>query len=224
MKIVILAAGEGKRMMPLTSDIPKPLLKYRGKTNLDHLFTALPKEIDEALIVVKYLGEQIKAHCGNEFHGRKISYVKGSLDGNAIGLINTKKYFNEGERFAIAYGDEVISSPEIINDCMTYEFSWLCYKTPNPKVVGIAELDNEGYIKDVEEKPENPKTDIAANGFMIVNTDIFDYTPEFHEKKEYFLSDLMKIFVHKHKVKAVLSSTPNPQITVPEDLERLNKS
>jgi|APSaa5957512622_1039677.scaffolds.fasta_scaffold00414_13 UDP-N-acetylglucosamine diphosphorylase / glucose-1-phosphate thymidylyltransferase / UDP-N-acetylgalactosamine diphosphorylase / glucosamine-1-phosphate N-acetyltransferase / galactosamine-1-phosphate N-acetyltransferase len=224
MKIIILAAGEGRRMRPLTLKTPKPLLKYRGKANLDHLFGALPKEIDEAIIVVKHLGEQIKKYCGGEFSGRKISYVEGSLEGNAIGLINTKKYFNEGERFAIAYGDEVIATPEKIHDCMEHEFSWLCYKAPNPKIVGVAELDNEEYIKDIEEKPENPKTDIAANGFMIVNTDIFNCTPELHKKKEYFLSDLMKIFAHNHKVKAILSPTQHPQITVPADLKRLNKS
>ncbi len=59
MKAVILAAGRGKRMMPLTTDTPKPLLKVAGKTLLDHTIGLLPTEVTEIVVVVNYLGEQI---------------------------------------------------------------------------------------------------------------------------------------------------------------------
>src|SRR3989338_4680853 len=102
MKIVIFAAGEGVRMRPLTLTKPKPLLAYQGKTNLDHLFDRLPAEIDEAIITVKYLGQQIKDYCGTEFHGRRVHYVEGSSEGNALGFLAAKSFFSEGERFAVA--------------------------------------------------------------------------------------------------------------------------
>lgn len=136
MKVIITAAGEGVRMLPLTLATPKPLLKYRGKTNLDHLFERLPSEIDEAIIIVKYLGEQIKKYCGKNFHGRKISYVDGSEKGNAVGIFNAKDFFKPSERFAIAYGDEVFVGDELVR-CLAHEYSWLCYHVADATKVGV---------------------------------------------------------------------------------------
>ncbi|MEK9166111.1 MAG: sugar phosphate nucleotidyltransferase, partial [Patescibacteria group bacterium] len=59
MKAIILAAGEGRRMRPLTLTTPKPLLEIQGKAIIDYVFDALPEEVEEAVVVVKYLGEKI---------------------------------------------------------------------------------------------------------------------------------------------------------------------
>ena len=84
MKIVILAAGKGTRLLPLTQSTPKPLLRFGGQTILDHTFKALPAAIDEAVIVINYLGEQIKDYCGASFHGRPINYVEGQTKGTGF--------------------------------------------------------------------------------------------------------------------------------------------
>jgi len=221
MKLVILAAGRGERMGDLTKNIPKPLLRYGGKTILDRLFLALPDEIDEVIIVIKYLGEKIKEHCGSNFYGRKIRYVEGSLDGNAVGFMKTKEFFNNKERFAVSYGDEIITKKEI-TDCLKHEFSWLLYEMDNPKDVGIAETNPDGFITNVEEKPEVPKTNLVTNGFMVVNYDIFAHKPELHRKKEYVFVDLMKKFLN-HNVFGVTGSKNHLQLTTPEDLKKLSK-
>jgi NDP-sugar pyrophosphorylase family protein len=72
MQCVILAAGKGTRLRPLTDNLPKPLVKVAGKTLLDHIVSSLPSAVDELIIVTGYLEEQIKAHCGTEFYGRKV--------------------------------------------------------------------------------------------------------------------------------------------------------
>jgi len=71
MQCVILAAGKGTRLRPLTENCPKPLVEVGGKTLLDHIVGALPSSVDELIIVTGYLGEMIEAYCGTEFHGRK---------------------------------------------------------------------------------------------------------------------------------------------------------
>jgi NDP-sugar pyrophosphorylase family protein len=223
MKIVVFAAGEGVRMRPLTLTTPKPLLKYRGETNLDHLFALLPAEIDEAIITVKYLGEQIKAHCGSTFHGRTIHYVDGSAEGNAIGFLGAKNFFAPGERFAICYGDEVFDGDEIAR-CFQHQFSWICYPVEDPTKTGVATVDESGKIIHFVEKPKEPESNLAADGFMVVNADIFNYPLEKHPNGEYYFSDLMKQFIKNHDVYAVMGDPGHGQLTTPADIDRLNSS
>src|SRR3989338_4751173 len=113
MKAVILAAGRGVRLMPLTANTPKPLLKYKGKTLLEHIFEELPEGIDEVIAVVGYLGEKIKDYLGNEYKGKKIKYANGSEKGNAYSLLAAKTFFRAKERFLVLYSDDLISQEDI---------------------------------------------------------------------------------------------------------------
>lgn len=223
MKLVLLAAGRGERMMPLTLSVPKPLIVYRGKTALDHLFGALPDLIDEVVITVGYLGERIRSHCGNSFYGRKVHYIEGDIRGNALGFIKSQPLINSGERFAVSYADDVLTSKEMV-DCLNQEFSWLCYHVANPKNVGVVEIDRGSNISKFIEKPENPISTLVANGFMVVNSDIYSYKPVIHDKGEYYFADLMAKFCSQHKVRAVIGDHKHSQLTSPEDVKRLNEA
>lgn len=221
MKIVIFAAGEGVRMRPLTLTVPKPLLRYRGGTNLDHIFKLLPKEVDEAILTVQYLADQIKAYCGDTFHGRRISYVNGSKQGNALGFLGARRFFRSGERFAVAYGDEVFDGDEI-KRCFSYNYSWICYPVADPTKTGVATVNEAGRIIKFVEKPVRLESNLAADGFMIINADIFNYPLVKHQNGEYYFSDLMKQFIADHEVHAVMGGSMHTQLTTPEDIDRLN--
>lgn len=222
MKIVILAAGKGKRMLPLTESIPKPLLRFGGKAILDHLFEALPKEIDKAMLVVNYLGEQIKDYCGTEFHGRQISYALGQTKGTGLDLMAAKDFILPGERFAIAYADEIFDAQSLIK-CLQIQYSWLCFPvTPErARQSGIPTIDQAGKIISVIEKPQHPSTNIVVNGFMVVNADIFSYDLPAQHSGEYYLTDMMATFIKQHNVYGVIGPE-QPSLTTPEDLNKLN--
>jgi UDP-N-acetylglucosamine diphosphorylase / glucose-1-phosphate thymidylyltransferase / UDP-N-acetylgalactosamine diphosphorylase / glucosamine-1-phosphate N-acetyltransferase / galactosamine-1-phosphate N-acetyltransferase len=126
MKAVILCAGKGERMMPLTANTPKPLLKVDGKPLIEYVLESLPKEIDEIIIVVKYLGDQIKKSVGRKYNGKKITYVTGSSKGNAYSFLNTKKHLKD-ERFLLIYGDET-PNPLDVRNCLKKELSILTFK------------------------------------------------------------------------------------------------
>ena len=101
MKAMILAAGYGKRMMPLTENLPKPLLKVGKKSlierNINSLLGAGYKEI---VINVSYLGSMIKKHVLNIFPHNDISFSEestplGTGGGilNAINLLGDKPFY-----------------------------------------------------------------------------------------------------------------------------------
>jgi len=78
MHAMILAAGQGKRMLPLTAHTPKPLLVARGRPLIEHHIVAFAKaNIREIVINLGYLGEQIEAFLGNgSQYGVHIEYSK----------------------------------------------------------------------------------------------------------------------------------------------------
>ena len=75
MQAVLLAAGKGVRMLPLTLNQPKPLVEIGGVPLIVHVLRALPPEIDEVIIVVGYKAQMIIDYLGETFEGRKIRYV-----------------------------------------------------------------------------------------------------------------------------------------------------
>lgn len=222
MRAVILAAGEGKRMLPLTLTVPKPLLRIKNKTVLDYVFDAFPEEVDQVIIVVGYLKKKIQQHLGSKYRGRPIRYVvQNILDGSATALLSCGDLFLPGERFMVVYADDMPAGQEMA-DCLRHQYSWLCTPTDDPRQSGIATFSKDGCISGVIEKPENPSSDISVAGTMVINSDIFSYKPTKHiVSGEYYLTSLMDQFILSHKVKAVFGKK-RPNFLSPDEIEKLN--
>lgn len=221
MKAIILAAGIGKRMRPLTLKTPKPLLKIHGKTILDYIFDALPKEIDRVILVVGYMKEEIKKHVGNFYKGRPVDYIiQKKLNGTANAIILCKKFLKNGERFLVLYGDDIQFKREI-KKCLSYKYAWLCIPVDKPRSSGIADVSRNGRILGVVEKPKNPKSNLAAAGAIVVDTNIFKYRAKKHLKtKEYYFTSMMNQFLKKYPVYAVLGKK-RISLTSPADLKNV---
>lgn len=218
-KAVVLAAGAGKRMLPLTLSVPKPLLLINGKAVLDHIFEAFPEEITEAVIVVRYFGEHIKAYCGDVFHGRKIQYAEGSEKGNAYSLLAAKPFVKSDERIMILYADE-IPSAENMHNCLANEYSWLCKETARPKAAGVVRFRPDGTIAEIVEKSENPPSNIAAIGLMVLPGAIFDEEPEQNPNGEYYFTSMANKLFPGVKVYAV-ETKGGCSLTKPEDIPKV---
>lgn len=216
-----MAAGEGQRMRPLTLTTPKPLLKIKGRPIIDYIFSALPEDIDEMVVVVKYLAGQIKNFLGAEYKGRGISFVEGSDKGNAYSFWAAKEFIGE-ERFLFFYGDE-LPNPEDVKNCLAHDLSILVFKPQKPKANGLVSLKPDGTISEIIEKPEEVKSALAADGIMVLNSEIFNYPPQANDKGEYYFTSLLNQFVKNHKVWPVESRGFIGDITTPADLERVEK-
>jgi NDP-sugar pyrophosphorylase family protein len=112
MKAVILAAGHGTRMKHLTDATPKPLLLYEGKPLIEHKLEALPEKVTKVVIVVGYLGEQIKNYFGNEWNTKKIQYVEQSERlGTAHALYLAKDLLDRP--FLVLMGDDIYGKDDL---------------------------------------------------------------------------------------------------------------
>jgi bifunctional UDP-N-acetylglucosamine pyrophosphorylase/glucosamine-1-phosphate N-acetyltransferase len=208
MKAVILAAGEGIRLRPLTLTRPKHLIPVGGKPLLTHLLTSLKMAgIDEALIVVHYMAEKIQQFFGNGTHlGMKLEYmVQKQIGGTADAAGITEDYVKED--FLLIYGDLYITS-NIIKHILRYHEKekpvaiMTVVPVKNPEQYGIVELDGS-YVTGIIEKPK-PKeapTNLANAGIYVFQPRIFEKIRQTSKSSrgELEITDSLRLLIHEEK-------------------------
>ena len=220
MQCVILAAGKGTRLRPLTDNCPKPLVKVAGKTLLDHIVGSLPSAVDEIILVTGYLEEQIKNHCGSEFHGKKVTYVhqeeqKGT--GHALWLC---KDFLKG-RFLFMFADDLHGANDIAR-ATSYTRSMLTLTTNTPERFGIVVRHPDGTLAEFIEKPEHPPSNLASTGVMVLDDNIFKYALQKETNGEYYVTDIISEYSKDYPIAVVEQQLWIP-IGYPEDIEKAEK-
>src|SRR3989344_9179183 len=76
-KAIILAAGTGSRLWPLTNDVPKALSEVNGRTILTNTLENLYRcGINGVIVVIGYCGKEIELHVGSSYKGMGVSYIK----------------------------------------------------------------------------------------------------------------------------------------------------
>ena len=221
MQAVVLAAGKGTRMRPLTLDCPKPLLEIGGIPIIEHIANALPEEITEIIVVIGYLGEMIKARYPETMAGRPVTYVdqpQGEGIGTALALVSTKSLLSG--RFMVVLGDD-LHSPLGFKEALTHESAIVAYKHENPSLFGVIALNADGTLDTLVEKPEFPPTDLISTGAMVLDESIFTYPMVLHEKGEYFIPDMVTPYAKDVPVHVVVTPFWMP-IGTSEDLARAN--
>ncbi|MCB9818422.1 NTP transferase domain-containing protein [Candidatus Nomurabacteria bacterium] len=220
MKCVILAAGKGTRLRPLTEDTPKPLIKVSGKTLLDRIVESLPSAVDELIIVTGYLEEKIRKHCGDNFHGRKVTYIhQEEQKGTAHALWLCKDLLKGKGRFLFMFADDLHGSTDIAR-ATSYSRSMLTLTTDSPEKFGIVVRHPDGTLAEIIEKPEHPPSNLASTGVMVLDDNIFKFDPFATETKgEYYLTDVIAEYAKEYPI-AVVEQTMWIPIGYPEDIEK----
>jgi len=220
MQLVILAAGRGKRMKALTEKLPKPLLIILGNNLLEHKISILPKEIDEVIIVIGYLGEKIKKHFGTSFKGKKIRYVEQKeLLGTMLALKETEKMLSG--RFMVMMGDDLYSREDVAA-CLKHPWAILVKKMEDKGRGARVMVDDKKRITDIVEGAELDKGMWNNAGLYVLQRDIFKYPLVQIPSGEFGLPQTLAKAAKDFDINVIESKSWH-QITHPEDLERVEK-
>jgi NDP-sugar pyrophosphorylase family protein len=183
-KAMIMAAGVGSRLAPLTDNIPKPLVPIAGKPVMDIALERLRKiGINQVIANLHCHFEQIIEHykADPDFH----YIVEETLSGTAGGLKKCQSFFKPGENFVVLSGDG-LTNADIQQGIRAHQnagaVATMGIKRVAPEQIpnfGVVVIDDNGFVTGFQEKPsiEDAKSDFINTGIYIFNYKIFDYIP-----------------------------------------------
>lgn len=189
MKAIIMAGGEGRRLKPVTGDMPKPLVPLCGRPVMEHIILLLKKHgITDICCALKYRPEDIKSYFGDGARlGVKIEYrVEETALGTAGGVKNCADFYGE-EDFLVISGDaacdidlsKLIAEHRRRRPAVTIA---LCPES-EPLRYGLALCDRTGYIRSFIEKPDWHRvvTNLVNTGIYILSARAMRLVPEGQE-------------------------------------------
>jgi bifunctional UDP-N-acetylglucosamine pyrophosphorylase/glucosamine-1-phosphate N-acetyltransferase len=203
-KAVVLAAGEGARLQPITATRPKHLIQVGGKPILEHCFDALKfAGITEVVVVTHYMGEAIRERFGDgESIGLNISYVEQAEmlgTGNAVSVVESHV---DGD-FVLVYGDLLFACEAVSDVVRLYEAKkpaavMAVVPVEKPESYGVVAVEN-GEVKRIVEKPavgEAP-SNLANAGLYVLSEGIFGKIRQTKAsvRGEWELTDALSLFI-----------------------------
>jgi len=178
---LLMAAGLGTRLRPVTDETPKCLIEIGGKTLLDYWVDQLEGlGVPRALLNTHHLPEQVRAYIERSNQRRRVQLVETfecTLLGSAGTIANNPDWCDDADACLIVYADNLSDVPlaELLAFHQGHDdpFTMLLFETPEPRRCGIAECDDDWRIVGFEEKPEHPKSNLANAGVYVVDRDAY---------------------------------------------------
>lgn len=204
MQCVILAAGEGSRMRPLTTERPKVMLPLAGKPILEHLIESVKEAgISDIILVTGYHAEAVKSYFGKgEKLGVKITYVvqKKQL-GTADALRQAETFVKD--TFLMLNGDMLLDTEDLQHLVRMKAPVMAVSTTTHPQDFGVVTLSGS-KISSLEEKSLHPKSDIINAGAYLFDTNIFELLKKVSPstRGEYELTDALDEYIAENALSA----------------------
>src|SRR5574344_2853729 len=187
-KAMIMAAGVGSRLDPLTQDVPKPLVPIANRLMMDILFERLLEiSVKDVIANTHYKADKIIERYKNNKMGINFNYVhEETLSGTAGGVKKCQYFFNEGEDFLVLSADG-LSNADFKEAINSHKASGAIASLGTKKIpmeeipnFGVVVKDEDGFVKEFQEKPsiKEAKSDCINTGIYVFNYEIFNYIPE----------------------------------------------
>ncbi|MCZ6824819.1 MAG: sugar phosphate nucleotidyltransferase [Gemmatimonadetes bacterium] len=180
---VVLAAGEGTRLLPVTRGRPKALLEVGGRSILVHCLEALATlEPDRIVVVVGRRKEQIASAVGGHFAGIPIDYAEQpEASGSADAILAAAAHLGAAEEIVVMNGDNVFAAdlrPVLLVHRAEGHAATLLVERLSPEraVQGICRLGAAGRVVGLTEHPSEAErqTGVVSAGFYVFSSRILD--------------------------------------------------
>ncbi len=201
---VVLAAGKGERLRPLTDDRPKVILKVANRPIIEYVLENLSPFVDEFLIVVRYEKEKLMQAIGDEFNGKPVIYVEQlEGEGTARAIYSVKDYIDD-EAFLVANGDiyfELDGLKALIHEFKKQkaDATLLIKEFDDLSHLGMVEVEGK-LVKGIREKP-GKISGYANLGVYAFTPEVFGFIEEtgVSPRGEYEITDTLNLMIEKRK-------------------------
>ena len=201
LRALILAAGLGTRLRPLTLTTPKCLVDINGKPLLENWLKILEDiNCQETLINTHYLAKQVEAFL--ETYKTKAMLIRTTYEPNLLGTLgtllanrlwfkNTTGILIHGDNFTNAnFRSFIVAHNKRPKNCL---LTMLTFKTTTPESCGIVQTNENGIMVDFYEKIKKPPTDIANGAVYLFDNSFLDWLNEQDLKGNDFSNDVIPL-------------------------------
>ncbi|MEP6603102.1 MAG: nucleotidyltransferase family protein [Spartobacteria bacterium] len=226
-KAVLLAAGRGTRMRELTAELPKPMIRVRGKPVLQHIVDGLRAAgVKRFLVVVGYRADVVRAHFGDG-----VEYVTQTVQDGTGRVVDLAREFAGSSPFVLGYGD-ILADPRnyqsIVDLAEDVEAIVSVKRDEDVSKGGAVFVNDRMELVDLREKPKpgEPTSPWYNAGLYAFRQSIFEFTAKLQpsSRGEYELTDAIRELAQSgKKVKALELLGEWADVRDPEILAKLNE-
>jgi dTDP-glucose pyrophosphorylase len=223
MQAVILAAGRGTRLLPLTQDVPKALAPINDKPILEIILSQLKEVgVTDIIIIVHHLQEEIHNYCADSSFEMKITCVEQKeMKGTADAVLQAEPYIHDDKFLCIA-ADSLFET-ELLHQLLkeTSDGVITCKEVKDTKQWGILKVDGDKVL-DMVEKPDDPPSNLANFSVYVFPKEIFAACKKVKLSKrgELEINDAIKMLINSGMYFTYIKCEHIIDIGTPEKLEK----
>jgi bifunctional UDP-N-acetylglucosamine pyrophosphorylase/glucosamine-1-phosphate N-acetyltransferase len=205
MQTVVLAAGVGSRMGPLTEERPKPMLPVAGRPLVAHTVdAAVEAGASEVVLVVGYQSASVRDYFGDDYAGVPVRYaVQERQRGTADAVRSALDVLDDGP-FAVLNGDALYDAPSLAE---LYDGGAAVgsFEVADPTSYGVLRTDGSGNVTGVVEKPDDPPSNLVNAGAYVFPPEAGSWLRDVEESErgELELTDVLDRLCDGADVRAV---------------------
>ena len=204
MKVILPVAGKGTRLLPVTREVPKPLVRVAGRPVLDYVIDRLePLDIEELIFITGHLKETVEEYVTANYD-LPARFVEQKVQDGTAGAVHLARPYVDGP-VMIIFVDTVFDADLSLVDTVAAEGIIWAKEVEDYQRFGVVVTDDNGYMQRIVEKPSEPISKLANIGLYYIR----DWETLFagidrtlagpQMKGEWFLTDAFQYMIDEGK-------------------------